>query len=112
MNDSIDGRRSRRYICHGPIKFRIHNGHATGKIINLCLEGCFIQPNQEICFFVGDTFDLRFEVNHLVFLAQCVVRRVAKDRKIGVEIVMMSRRGHQQLIELLRELAMTTENGA
>ncbi|WP_263366892.1 PilZ domain-containing protein [Edaphobacter bradus] len=107
MTDSAEARRSRRYSCRGPIQFRIHNWQITGKLINLCLEGCLIRPNTELSLAVGDQFDLRFEVNHLTFRAQCVVRWIAQDQRLGVEILMISERGRTQLIDLLEELAAT-----
>ena len=47
MNQRIEGRKTRRYPCYGPIEFRVQDWYTfTGKILNLSLEGCFIQPDQ------------------------------------------------------------------
>jgi hypothetical protein len=105
MNQRIEGRKTRRYSCCGPIEFRVQDWYTfTGKILNLSLEGCFIQPDQPTGYSVGDRLNLRFEVHHLTFLVQCIVRRVAPDGTLGVEILLLSDRTRKQLKDLIEEL--------
>jgi PilZ domain len=105
MNQRIEGRKTRRYSCCGPIEFRVQDWYTfTGKILNLSLEGCFIQPDQPTGYSVGDRLNLRFEIHHLTFLVQCIVRRVAPDGTLGVEILLLSDRTRTQLKDLIEEL--------
>ncbi|HEY6413571.1 MAG TPA: PilZ domain-containing protein [Edaphobacter sp.] len=105
MNRRIEGRKTRRYLCYGPIEFRVRDWYTfTGRILNLCLEGCLIQPDQPTGYTVGEHLNLRFEVNHLTFQVQCIVRRVAPDGTLGVEILLLSDRTRRQLLELIEEL--------
>ena len=105
MNRRIEARKTRRYSCYGPIEFRVQDWYTfTGKILNLSLEGCFIQPDQPTGYTVGDRLNLRFEVHHLTFLVQCIVRRVAPDGTLGVEILLLSDRTRTQLKQLIEEL--------
>ena len=105
MSSPSDARKTRRYPCYGPIEFRVQDWYTfTGKILNLSLEGCFIQPDQPTGYTVGDRLNLRFEVHHLTFLVQCIVRRVAPDGTLGVEILLLSDRTRTQLKQLIEEL--------
>jgi PilZ domain len=105
MSLPLDARKTRRYPCYGPIEFRVQDWYTfTGKILNLSLEGCFIQPDQPTGYTVGDRLNLRFEVHHLTFLVQCIVRRVAPDGTLGVEILLLSDRTRTQLNQLIQEL--------
>ena len=110
MNRRTEGRKTRRYRCYGPIEFRVQDWYTfTGKILNLSLEGCFIQPDQPTGYTVGERLNLRFKVNHLIFLVQCIVRRVAPDGTLGVEILLLSDRTRRQLKELIEELDSTEQ---
>jgi PilZ domain len=105
MNRHIEARKTRRYPCYGTIEFRVQYWYTfTGKILNLSLEGCFIQPDQPTGHTVGERLDLRFKVRHLTFLVQCIVRRVAPDGTLGVEILLLSDRTRTQLKDLIEEL--------
>jgi hypothetical protein len=105
MKRPTEARKTRRYPCYGPIEFRVQDWYTfTGKILNLSLEGCFIQPDQPTGYTVGERLNLRFEVRHLTFLVQCIVRRVAPDGTLGVEILLLSDRTRTQLKELIEEL--------
>jgi len=98
-------RRTPRHACHGPADFRVHNWYLRrGRILNLCLEGCLLQPRQATGYRPGDTLDLRFEINRLAFRAQCIVRRINPDHTLGVELLELSTRNRAQLRELLNEL--------
>ncbi len=108
MDQQIEGRQTRRYSCYGPIEFRIHDWcTCTGKILNLCLDGCLIKPSQPTDYAVGDRLDLRFEVNRLSFRVQCIVRRLSPDGTLGIEILLLSDRSRKQLNELIQELEST-----
>lgn len=99
-------RKTPRYSCHGPIDFRIQGWYLRrGRILNLCLDGCLIQPQLATDCIPGDELDLRFEVNHLAFRAQCIVRRVQPSGVIAVELLSLSDRNRRQLGELMEELA-------
>ncbi|MBS1799925.1 MAG: PilZ domain-containing protein [Acidobacteria bacterium] len=102
---SKERRRSPRYGCHGPADFRVHNWYLRrGRILDLCLDGCLLQPNLSTGYRPGDVIDLRFEINHLCFRASCIVRRVNPDNTLGVELLKLSGRNHAQLAELIAEL--------
>ena len=109
MDKQIEGRKTRRYSCYGPIEFRILQDWYpfTGKILNLCLDGCLIKPSQPTDYVVGDRLDLRFEVNRLNFRVQCIVRRLSPDGTLGIEILLLSDRSRKQLNELIQELEST-----
>lgn len=99
-------RRHPRHPCHGPIDFRIQGWYLRrGRILNLCLDGCLIEPQLGTDCVPGDEIEMRFEVNQLTFLAQCTVRRVQSSGDIGVEIRFLSDRSRRQLQELIDELA-------
>lgn len=99
-------RRTPRYSCSGPIDFRILGWYLRkGRILNLCLEGCLIQPHLATGYGVGDRLELRFEVNRLAFRALCVVRRIQSSGALGVQILRLSDRSRRQLQELIDELS-------
>lgn len=99
-------RRDPRYRCSGPTDFRILGWHLRhGHILNLCIHGCLIAPHQATGYEPGDNLDLRFEVNHLTFRADAVVRSIHADGAIGAEILYLSGRSRTQLSELIAELA-------
>jgi len=99
-------RKNPRYSCSGPIDFRIQNWYLRkGRILNLCLDGCLIEPQLNTGYAIGDRLDLRFEVNQLPFRAQCIVRRLQTSGEIGVEILSLSDRNRLRLRELVEELA-------
>jgi hypothetical protein len=101
-----DRRRTRRHSLHGPIDFSVRNWYLRrGRILNLCLDGCLIEPRLATGCAPGDQLDLRFEVNRLAFRAQCIVRRVSPDGLLGVEILRLSDRNRAQLRDLLAGLA-------
>jgi PilZ domain len=105
MNQRTEGRKTPRYACYGPIEFRVQDWYTfTGKIQNLSLDGCFIQPDQPTGYAVGERLTLRFEVKQLTFLAQGIVRRVAPEGRLGIEILLLSERTRRQLRELIDEL--------
>jgi hypothetical protein len=108
-----DRRRTRRHPLHGPIDFSVRNWYLRrGRILNLCLDGCLIQPHLATGCTPGDLLDLRFEVNRLAFRAQCTVRRVSPDGLLGVEILRLSDRNRAQLRDLLAEQPPATKPGA
>ena len=99
-------RRAPRYLCHGPANFRVHNWYLRrGRILNLCLDGCLLQPNLATGYRPGDVLDLRFEIRQLSFRSSCIIRCVNPDNTLGVELLQLSVRNHAQLRELLEELA-------
>ncbi len=55
MDSRDEARKSLRHPCYGAIDFRVDDWHITGKLINLCLEGCLIRPRQRPACNVGDT---------------------------------------------------------
>ena len=98
-------RRTPRHPCHGPADFRVHNWYLRrGRILNLCLEGCLLQPQHATGYRPGDPLDLRFEINRRTFRAQCIVRRTNPDHTLGVELLELSSRNRTHLRELLSEL--------
>jgi hypothetical protein len=98
-------RRSPRHWCHGPADFRVHNWYLRkGRILNLCLDGCLLQPRLTTGYRSGDRLDLRFEINRLAFRAECIVRSVNPDNTLGVELLHLSSRNEAQLHELIAEL--------
>jgi len=99
-------RKKPRYLCHGPIDFCIQGWYLQkGRILNLCLDGCLIEPQRANDYDVGDELEMRFEVNGLTFRARCIVRRVQPSGGLGVEILSLSDRSRRQLQELVDELA-------
>ncbi|HTH53493.1 MAG TPA: PilZ domain-containing protein [Edaphobacter sp.] len=102
-----DRRRTVRYSCHGPIDFRVQGWYLRkGRILNLCLDGCLIQPQQIGTGYVpGDELDLRFEVNRLSFRAQCVIRRIQPSGALAVELLCLSDRSRRRLRQLIEELS-------
>jgi len=103
--NSKERRRVPRHRCQGPIDFRIQGWTLRkGRILNVCLHGCLIEPQAGSDCMVGDQLEIRFEVNHLVFRAKCVVRGIQASGNIGVEILYLSDRSHRQLQELVEEL--------
>jgi hypothetical protein len=105
MPSPPDRRKSRRYPCYGPFDFRIDGWYiTTGKIVDLCLNGCLLQPCLQSEVNINDVLDLRFEVNHLTFRARCIVRRVSPDGTLGIEILLLSERLRKQLKDLIEEL--------
>jgi hypothetical protein len=105
---SHNRRRTPRHACLGPIDFRIHGWYLRrGRILDLCLDGCLIQPRLATDCVPGDQLDLRFEVHGLAFRAQCIVRRVGPDGLLGIELLQLSDRNRAQLRELLAELDAT-----
>lgn len=110
MDKSIEARKTQRYLCYGSGELRNQHSHTfAGKILNLSVDGCLIEPGQPTDYIVGDHIDLRFEVKHLSFRVQCIVRRVSPEGALGVEILLLSDRSRKQLGELIEELA-STEN--
>ena len=102
-------RRSPRHACRGPADFRVHNWYLRrGRILNLCLDGCLLQPHLSTGYLPGDILDLRFEIRRLSFRARCIVRRVNPDGTLGVEMLQLSSRNQTQLRELIAELARAT----
>lgn len=100
-----DRRSTRRHRVHGPIHFSIENWQRrSGRILDLCLEGCLIQHEHAADCMPGDTLDLRFEINRLAFRARCIVRRVSPDGRLGVQLTQLSQRSRTQLQQLLAEL--------
>ena len=105
MPSPSDRRKSRRYPCNGPFDFRIDGWYiTTGKIVDLCLNGCLLQPRLQSEVNIDDILDLRFEVNRLTFRASGIVRRISPDGTLGVEILFLSNRLREQLQELIDEL--------
>jgi hypothetical protein len=99
-------RRHARHPCHGPIDFRIQGWYLRrGRILNLCLDGCLIESQVGTDCVPGDQIEMRFKVNQLTFLAQCIVRRVQSSGDLGIEILSLSDRSRRQLQELIDELA-------
>lgn len=105
-----DRRRSVRHRVHGPVDFRIENWHLRrGRILNLCLEGCLIEPQHATDCVPGDTLDLRFEIQRIAFRARATVRRVNEAGRLGVEIAELSARNQARLQELVTELGKEQE---
>ncbi len=94
-----------RYSCYGPIEFRTPWYTFTGRILNLCLDGCLIESSRPTGYIVGDHLELRFKVNRLSFRVQCIVRHLSPDGTLGVEVLLLSDRSRKQLNELIEELA-------
>jgi hypothetical protein len=92
------------------VDFRIENWHLRrGRIVNLCLEGCLIEPQHATDCVPGDTLDIRFEINRLAFRARAIVRQVSASGWLGVEITELSPRSQEQLQELIGELGRSRE---
>lgn len=110
QSDSTERRRSLRHRVHGPVDFRIENWHLRrGRILNLCLDGCLIEPQHATDCVPGDTLDLRFEIQRIAFRARATVRRVSTAGRLGVEIAELSTRNQAQLKELVAELGEELE---
>lgn len=98
-------RRAHRHRIHGPADFRIQNWYLrSGRILNLCLDGCLLEPRLATDCIPGDLLDLRFEINGLSFRASCIVRRVSPDGLLGIELTQLSDRNRAQLQQLIDEL--------
>jgi hypothetical protein len=109
IHDENDRRRAPRYPCHGPINFQIHGWYLrTGRILNLCLDGCLIDPQLGTGYVVGDHLETRFEINRLSFRAKCVIRQMRPSGELGIEIVSLSDRSRRQLQQLLEELSRSS----
>jgi hypothetical protein len=109
LGSSNDRRRNPRHPCNGPIDFRIHGWFLQrGRVLNVCLDGCLIEASLATGRVPGDQLDLRFEVNHLCFRAQCIVRSVNPGGLLGIEILHLSDRNRTQLHELIAELSATS----
>src|SRR5258708_36839423 len=69
MDKRIEGRKTRRYPCYGPIEFRILQDWYpfTGKILNLCPDGCLINPSKPTTYVAGGPPDLPSEATRLTF---------------------------------------------
>jgi PilZ domain len=105
MSSPPERRKSRRYPCYGPFNFRIDGWYiTTGNIVDLCLNGCLLQPRLQSEVNINDILDLRFEVNRLNFRARCIVRRISPDGTLGIEILFLSDRLRNQFQELIEEL--------
>ncbi|MEG9437998.1 PilZ domain-containing protein [Edaphobacter sp. HDX4] len=105
-SNSSDRRRAPRYACHGPIDFHIHGWYLRrGRILNLCLDGCLIDPPPGTDYVVGDHLETRFEVNRLSFRAKCVIRQKRSSGQLGIQIVCLSDRSRRQLQQLIEELS-------
>lgn len=101
-------RKTPRYPCSGPIDFRIQNWHVRkGRILNLCLDGCLIEPHLATGYVIGDQLEMRFEVNRISFRVHCIVRQIRPSGNLGVEILCLSDRSRHQLRALIEELART-----
>jgi hypothetical protein len=101
-----EARKTQRYRCHGPIEIQIGGWRPyTGRICNLSLQGCLIQPTRWSDCMAGDRIQLRFEVNRLSVLTECIVRWVRPGGAMGVEILQAGAQGRKQLLELMQELA-------
>jgi len=108
-----DRRRSARHRVHGPVDFRIENWHLRrGRILNLCLDGCLIEPQYTTDCVPGDTLDLRFEINRVAFRARATVRRVSDSGRLGVEIAQLSSRSLAKLQDLVAELESSPAEAA
>src|ERR1700753_2082054 len=93
-----DSRKTPRYGCHGPIEIQIGGWRPyTGRICNLSLQGCLIEPTRWAEGNVVDHIQLRFQVNRLSVLAECIVRSVRPGGAMGVEILQVGSQGRQQL---------------
>ncbi|MDE1175870.1 MAG: PilZ domain-containing protein [Edaphobacter sp.] len=104
-------RRSPRHRAQGPVEFRIENWHLRrGRILNLCLQGCLIEPQHATDCIPGDTLDLRFEIHRLAFRARAIVRSHHPGGRLGVEITELSPRSHVRLQQLIAELAEAKQN--
>jgi hypothetical protein len=98
-------RRAHRHRIHGPADFRIQNWYLrSGRILNLCLDGCLLEPRLATDCVPGDLLDLRFEIHGLAFRARSVVRRVSPDGLLGIELIQLSDRSRNQLQLLIEEL--------
>jgi PilZ domain len=101
-----DSRKTPRYRCHGSIEIQIGGWRPyVGRICNLSLQGCLIEPTRWAECNVGDRIQLRFQVNRLSVLTECIVRSVRPGGGMGVEILQVGAQGRQQLLELMQELA-------
>nr|WP_238398779.1 hypothetical protein [Edaphobacter sp. 12200R-103] len=89
-----------------------------GRILNLCLDGCLIQPRESMDssegagYLIGDQIEMRFEVNRLSFRVHSIVRQVRPSGHLGVEILCLSNRSRTQLRLLMDELRAATKPGA
>jgi hypothetical protein len=102
---SPNRRRSKRYPVNGVAEFRARNWYPhRGRVLNICLEGCLIEPRGMLEYAVGDELDIRFEVHRVALRARAVVRRISPSGKLGVELIQLSDRGRADLISLISEL--------
>ena len=100
-----EARKAPRYPCYGPIEIQVGGWRPyTGRICNLSLQGCLIQPTRWADCVAGDHIQLRFQVNRLSVLTECIVRWVRPGGAMGVEILQAGAQGRQQLLELMQEL--------
>jgi hypothetical protein len=98
-------RRSGRYEVQGPADFgKRHWYRRRGRILNLGLDGCLIEPRRSTGHSPGDSTEIRFEVNRIRFDARVIVRSVYSDGLLGVELVEMSEACRTRLLTLIDEM--------
>jgi hypothetical protein len=94
-----------RYEVRGPADFGTRHWYQRrGRILNLGLDGCVIEPRNSTGHSPGDSMAIRFEVNRINFAARAIVRSVYSDGLLGVELVEMSEPSRTRLLTLIDEM--------
>lgn len=99
-------RRHPRFLCSGTAEVRsLASGvTARGRIANLNLGGCLIEPEQLPVLRRQEPVEMTFVVRQLPVRVQGVVRQVRSIGSIGVQFTLLSERGRRRLGELIAEL--------
>ena len=96
------------YDVQGSASFGAHPWYLhRGRIHNICLDGCLIEPRASTGLSSGDSIALRFKINRINFRARGTVSRVDPDGKLAVEIVKLSEGSRNRLMALLDEVNST-----
>jgi hypothetical protein len=99
---------SARYDVQGSARFGVHQWYLRrGRIHNLCLDGCLIEPRASTSLSPGDSIALHFKINRISFRARAIVSSVDPDGMLAVEIVDLSEDCRKRLLTLLDEVNAT-----
>ena len=98
-------RRSGRYEVQGPADLGTRHWYQRrGRIVNLGLDGCLIEPRRSTGHSPGDSRELRCAVNRITFPARAIVRSVYSDGLLGLEPVEMTEPSRTRLLTLIDEM--------
>jgi hypothetical protein len=75
-----------------------------GRIANLSLRGCLIQPKEDSWLRCHEAVEMTFVVRQLPVRVQGVVRLTHAGHGVGIQFTLLSERGKRQMRELIEEL--------